>query len=75
MPFVDTVMLSDVCCRHSFNFIYRLFMESLQHDAEMKTHLSSLESSFQCWSHMFALEKEVIVLTPVYEIAAAWPQT
>lgn len=50
-------------------------MESLQHDAEMKTHLSSLESSFQCWSHMFALEKEVIVLTPAYEIAAAWPRT
>lgn len=50
-------------------------MESLQHDAEMKTPLTSLEPSFQCWSHVFALEKEVIVLIPVYEIAAAWPQT
>lgn len=50
-------------------------MERLQHDVEMRTHLTSLEPSFQCWSHAFALEKEVIVLIPVYETAAAWPQT
>lgn len=49
-------------------------MESLQHDVEMKTHLASQEPSFQCWSHVFALQKEIIVLIPVYEIAAAWPQ-
>lgn len=46
-------------------------MESLQHDVEMKTHLIPLEPSFQRWSHVFALEKEII---PVYEIAAALPQ-
>lgn len=49
-------------------------MESLQHDVEMKTHLIPLEPSFQCWSHVFALEKEIIVLIPAYEIAAALPQ-
>lgn len=48
MPFVDIVMLPDVCCKHSFYLIYRLLMESLQHDVEMKTHPPSLELSFQC---------------------------
>lgn len=75
MLFGDIVMQPDFFCSHSFNLIYRYFMERLQHDVEMKTHLTSLEPCLQCWSHVFAVEKEVIVLTPVYETAAAWPQT
>lgn len=40
MSLLDTVMLAGVSCKHSFDLLYRLFMQSLQqnlqHDVEVE---------------------------------------
>lgn len=80
MCLVDIVMLAGVCCKHSFNLLYRLFRDSLQHRLQHDVEVEDTSYFFiaqisMLVTYVHAGERIFIFLIPVYEIAAAWTMT